>query len=114
VDHIVAFDLWNNKLAACLGSAPGTDGEQRGLQTEDLRPRVNEIGNCMLLEKNFNLSKSNSSLKEFLEGVHEFKERKLELADWAAGMDLDMLRQHVCRDVAEAIHRSVAEDSRRS
>jgi hypothetical protein len=29
-------------------------------------------------------------LKEFLDGVYEFKEGKLELADWAAALDLDM------------------------
>jgi hypothetical protein len=41
-------------------------------------------------EKNFNIAKSNSTLKSFLEGVHEFKDHKLELAEWAAALDLDM------------------------
>lgn len=47
----------------------------------------------MLLEKNFNISKSNNTLKSFLDGVYEFKEQKLSLADWATALDLDM--EHV-------------------
>jgi hypothetical protein len=90
VDHIVACDLWDNKLAALPDTPPAIDGEQQGLQPGDLRPRVNELGNCMLLEKNFNISKSNSTLKSFLEGVHEFKDKSLELEDWAAALDLNM------------------------
>jgi hypothetical protein len=53
-------------------------------------PRVNELGNCMLLEKNFNISKSNRALKEFLLGVHEFKEGVLTIEEWAAALDLQM------------------------
>ena len=90
VDHIVACDLWDNKLATLPAIPPAINGEQQGLQVDDLKPRVNELGNCMLLEKNFNISKSNSTLKSFLAGVHDFKDHKLELADWAAALDLDM------------------------
>jgi Protein of unknown function (DUF1524) len=90
VDHIVACDLWDNKLAALPATPPAIDGEQQGLQIEELKPRVNELGNCMLLEKNFNISKSNSTLKSFLEGVHEFKDKTLKLEDWAAALDLNM------------------------
>jgi hypothetical protein len=90
VDHIVACDLWNNKLSAYHETPPSIDGEPQGLQIEDLKPRVNDLGNCMLLEKNFNISKSKSTLKHFLEGVHEFKDKGLELVNWAAALDLDM------------------------
>jgi Protein of unknown function DUF262/Protein of unknown function (DUF1524) len=90
VDHIVACDLWHNKLKEPSATPIASDAEQQEVQIEDLGPRVNEIGNCMLLEKNFNISKSNSALKSFLEGVHEFKDHKLKLADWAAALDLDM------------------------
>jgi 5-methylcytosine-specific restriction endonuclease McrA len=90
VDHIVACDLWDYKLALLPDTPPAIDGEQHGLQIGDLRPRVNELGNCMLLEKNFNISKSNSTLKSFLEGVHDFKDKRLELEDWAAALDLNM------------------------
>jgi hypothetical protein len=44
----------------------------------------------MLLEKNFNISKSNKSLKDFLEGVHEFKEGTFTIEEWAAALDLKM------------------------
>jgi len=105
VDHIVSYDLWNNKLAALPDTPPAIDGELLGFQIEDLRPRVNEIGNCMLLEKNFNISKSNSTLKNFLESVHEFKEQKLKLPDWAAALDLDMAQVDCGATSAEALQK---------
>jgi Protein of unknown function DUF262 len=85
VDHVVAWDLWKRKLE-CLpeGSIEG------GVISEDLMPRINEIGNCMLLEKNFNISKSNTSLKAFLDGVHEFKNNQRDMTAWAAALDLNM------------------------
>jgi hypothetical protein len=92
VDHIVACDLWNSKLPANQETPPAIDGEQQVSQIDDIKPRVNDLGNCMLLEKTFNMSKSNSTLKSFLEGVHEFKDQRLELADWAAALDLDMVQ----------------------
>ena len=57
---------------------------------EDLGPLVNDLGNCMLLEKNFNISKSNSPLKEFLEGVHEFKNGTFTIEEWSTALDLKM------------------------
>jgi hypothetical protein len=51
---------------------------------------MNDLGNCMLLEKNFNISKSNKPLKEFLEGVHEFKEGECTIESWATALDLEM------------------------
>lgn len=88
VDHIVAFSLWQNKLDEI--SSAENDDEEEMTATELLSPKVNELGNCMLLEKNFNISKSSSTLKSFLDRVHEFKDKKLEMSDWAAAMNLDM------------------------
>jgi hypothetical protein len=88
VDHIVGFNLWQSKLAALSPSE--TDGEPEGTPIDELSSKVNELGNCMLLEKNFNISKSKATLKSFLDGVYEFADKKLELPDWAAAMDLDM------------------------
>jgi uncharacterized protein DUF262 len=85
VDHIVAFNLWQSKLAQSE-----TGGEPDGAPIDELSSKINELGNCMLLEKNFNISKSKATLKSFLDGVYEFAEKKLELPDWAAAMDLDM------------------------
>jgi len=86
VDHIVAFNLWESKLAALKDNVGGAAAES----IEGLLPVVNELGNCMLLEKNFNISKSNMPLKKFLEGVHEFKTGQLSLEEWATALDLSM------------------------
>ncbi len=87
VDHIVAWDLWRSKvddLKLSTGSGPDN------LTDDDLLAKVNELGNCMLLEKNFNISKSNKPLNAFLQGVHEFKDGSLTLEEWASALDLAM------------------------
>ena len=90
VDHIVAWDLWKNKLKALPDKDSEIDGEPNETLVEELMSKVNELGNCMLLEKNFNISKSNTSLKNFLDRVYEFNSKKLELADWADALELKM------------------------
>jgi hypothetical protein len=47
------------------------------------------LGNCSLLEKSFNISKSDKTLRSFLEEVHEFKEGKVDLASWALALQLE-------------------------
>jgi hypothetical protein len=88
VDHIVAWNLWQKKLAALnpIPEATHTPAET----PDDLAPAVNELGNCMLLEKNFNISKSDHPLKEFLLGVHEFRLGDLTIEEWAAALALEM------------------------
>jgi hypothetical protein len=89
VDHVVAWDLWKSKVNA-LQAQPPKDGETlQQLHAEELGARVNELGNCMLLEKNFNIVKSNKPLKEFLEGVHEFRDGTLTIDQWASGLNLE-------------------------
>jgi 5-methylcytosine-specific restriction endonuclease McrA len=105
VDHIVPCDLWNRKLKASPTELIATEGDQEEWQVEDLRPSVNELGNCMLLEKNFNISKSNSTLKSFLESVHEFKDHKLALADWGSALDLDMDQVDSSATPIETLHK---------
>jgi 5-methylcytosine-specific restriction endonuclease McrA len=91
VDHIVAWDLWKSKLAIVQPSpSTGIAGLPEQIVASEPDPRVNELGNCMLLEKNFNISKSNRPLKEFLEGVHEFKEGTVTIEEWAAALELQM------------------------
>jgi hypothetical protein len=84
VDHIVAFDLWQSKLGGLPPAQAKPDDQTMAVTPEEAAPRVNELGNCMLLEKNFNISKSNKPLNEFLQGVHEFKDGQLTIASWAA------------------------------
>jgi hypothetical protein len=44
---------------------------------------VNRIGNCVLLEKNFNISKSKEPIESFLNKVHEFKSGQFAVKDWS-------------------------------
>jgi len=90
VDHIVACDLWKSKLAMRKAEPPAEGSEQQQATGADLDSAVNELGNCMLLEKNFNISKSNKPLKDFLEEIHEFKEGVLTINDWATALDLKL------------------------
>lgn len=90
VDHIVACDLWRSKLETLPPAQPKSDDAPNSVSREEAAPRMNELGNCMLLEKNFNISKSNKPLQEFLKGVHEFKEGTMTIDSWAAALDLEM------------------------
>ena len=78
VDHCVSFVLWEDKLKSGLpAKLPDLD---------DARAVANQLGNCALLEKNFNISKGSKSMKSFLEQIHEFKENKISLNDWASAL----------------------------
>ncbi|MBN9521368.1 DUF262 domain-containing protein [bacterium] len=80
VDHNVAHALWEGKVKA---TAPKDDEE-----AQELIQEINRLGNCSLLEKNFNLSKSDKTLRAFLADVYEFKSAKLKLDDWAKALVL--------------------------
>jgi Protein of unknown function DUF262 len=88
VDHIVAWGLWQSKLEALKARLP--TGGPGADSIDGLAPVANELGNCMLLEKNFNISKSSKPLKQFLEGIHEFKAGKVTVEKWATALDLKM------------------------
>jgi hypothetical protein len=47
------------------------------------------LGNCSLLEKTFNISKSDKTLRSFMEQVSEFKEGKVALSFWAQALELE-------------------------
>ena len=49
---------------------------------------VNSLGNCSLLEKSFNVSRSDQSMWSFLEQVHEFKKGTLRRAEWEQALSL--------------------------
>ncbi|MGH8012716.1 MAG: hypothetical protein ACREQ4_09475 [Candidatus Binataceae bacterium] len=90
VDHIVAWDLWQSKLKAPQFAQQTDDENLEKDALQELDPVVNELGNCMLLEKNFNISKSNRPLLSFLEGVYEFKTGTIAIKEWAAALYLKM------------------------
>jgi hypothetical protein len=46
------------------------------------------LGNCSLLDKSFNISKSDDPMWTFLQEVHEFKEGKVNRRDWEQALSL--------------------------
>ena len=77
VDHIVSYALWKQKLA-------NTDKQN----DEDTMALVNRLGNCALLEKNFNISKSDKGLKSFVLQIHEVIEKKIRIDAWCAAIEI--------------------------
>ncbi len=75
VDHTLSFAYWEKRLR-------GTGGDD----IQDMLSLCNLLGNCSLLEKTFNISKSDQSLKSFIAQVHEFKEKKENIDEWAASL----------------------------
>jgi hypothetical protein len=78
VDHTVSFSLWTAKLKG-------------GLPTEftnedDAKAIVNRLGNCALLEKNFNISKSDKGVRFFLDQIHEFQQKKMSIDEWSVAL----------------------------
>ena len=77
VDHIVSFSLWKQKLAS---TPPENHDEEEAIAL------VNRLGNCALLEKNFNISKSDKGLKHFLLQIHEVIQKKIRIDAWCAAL----------------------------
>ena len=91
VDHTVSIGLWEQKLRAGLPA--------RIQDRDDAMAVANQLGNCTLLEKNFNISKNTRSMESFLEQIYEYKEQKLSLRDWerALAMPNDLIDSKVRR-----------------
>jgi hypothetical protein len=79
VDHSISYGLWLKKVESV---------SQEEKRTEYL-PLINKLGNCSLLEKSFNISKSDRTLQSFLDEVHEFKKNSDLLREWAATMEFN-------------------------
>lgn len=71
VDHLAAAKAWERLIASL-------DEDRRA----EVGPAVNQIGNCWLMEKNFNISKSDGKLTDFLAKIHEFKSGLLTITAW--------------------------------
>jgi hypothetical protein len=78
VDHVVSFALWKTKLQSGLPKQIADEEEAESV--------ANKIGNCALLEKNFNISKSDKPLKSFLSQIHEVREHKIRIDAWCAAL----------------------------
>ena len=88
VDHVVAWDLWQTKLQQA--AAVPLVADEPPATPDELEQAVNDLGNCLLLEKNFNISKSNKPLKDFLEKIYEFQQGCPTIAEWAMALELDI------------------------
>jgi len=78
VDHIVSYSLWTDKLST--GYPTGITDEDEALSI------ANKLGNCALVEKNFNITKSSKSLKSFLLKIHEVIQKKIRIDAWCAAL----------------------------
>jgi hypothetical protein len=78
VDHLIAYDLWTSLFGA---QSDSESNNEKGVNVTS-----NDIGNMMLLETNFNISKSNDTLSHWISGIHEFKKNKVDLSVWLASM----------------------------
>jgi len=98
VDHTVADAWWvrlvEQQIKAKQATFTGTDEEKALIAPDDFESRydaiafINLLGNCSLLDKSFNISKSDESMRHFLQQVHEFKDGKVQMADWEAALAL--------------------------
>lgn len=98
VDHTVA-DAWWSRLVtqnheAKLAAWVGPDEEKALIAPDEFGSKldalafINLLGNCSLLEKSFNISKSDKPMWTFLQEVHEFKEGTILRDDWEAALSL--------------------------
>lgn len=98
VDHTVADAWWqqlvDREIQAKLENFVRNDEEKAQIAPDefesesDARAFINLLGNCSLLEKSFNISKSDKAMREFLQEVHEFKEEKMQLNKWETALSL--------------------------
>lgn len=99
VDHTVADALWKRKIIENIDKKKdefmGTDEEKALLAPDEFSSKqeafefINFLGNCALLEKSFNISKSDKEMKSFLEEVHEFKNGNFKIEDWELALSIE-------------------------
>lgn len=108
VDHVIA-DAWWQKLVEKIvrdmqASFAGPDEERMKLapggfgSSQEAATFINSLGNCLLLEKSFNISKSDHPMWHFLKEVHEFKENKMARSEWESALSLSntFTEPHTC------------------
>jgi len=98
VDHTVADAWWarsvEQQIQAKLATFVGSDEEKVLIAPDDFESRfdafafINLLGNCSLLDKSFNISKSDKPMRHFLEQVHEFTNGQVKMEDWEAALSL--------------------------
>ncbi|MDB5797126.1 MAG: hypothetical protein JWP36_1028 [Paucimonas sp.] len=98
VDHTVADAWWarsvEQQIQAKRAAFVGSDEEKALIAPDDFESRfdaiafINMLGNCSLLDKSFNISKSDKPMRHFLWEVHEFKDGKVQIENWEAALSL--------------------------
>lgn len=74
VDHIIAYSIWEKRI--------GNEGAPETYTLEEVEGAINGFGNCMLLEKNFNISKGAKDLHFFMQSIHPFDNAPDHLPQW--------------------------------
>lgn len=118
VDHTVADAWWSRLIEQQIkikqGTFVGSDEEKALITPDDFESRyeafafINMLGNCSLLDKSFNISKSDAPMRHFLQQVHEFKDGKVLMEDWEAALSLcptlTLPGDATIADIKQAIH----------
>jgi hypothetical protein len=108
VDHVLSIKAWEemrkkdvtpDHATIVLGAAGKTgsfnsdaSGDESETAVEGSDP-INQLGNCILLEKDFNISKGKEAMRAFLSEVHEFKNDGARISTWARNLSLE--EQHI-------------------
>jgi hypothetical protein len=69
VDHIIPVELWNRLV------------HQAGLSETQLDSPINSLGNCVLLNKSFNISKRDNCMRIFMQRIQTD-------GDWQSALDI--------------------------
>ena len=98
VDHTVADAWWarlvDQQIQMKQATFVGSDDERVLIAPDDFESRhdaitfINLLGNCSLLDKSFNISKSDEPMRHFLDQVHEFKTGTVLMPEWEAALSL--------------------------
>jgi hypothetical protein len=98
VDHTVADALWarlvHKEIKAKQAGFSGSDEERALLAPGEFESQadalafVNLLGNCSLLDKSFNISKSDQPMWNFMEEVYQFKNDPTKRPKWEESLSL--------------------------
>jgi hypothetical protein len=98
VDHTVADAWWgrlvDHEIETKRVGFVGSDDERSQIAPDgfesvlDARAFINLLGNCSLLDKSFNISKSDAPMWTFLQAVHEFENGEFERHPWEEALSL--------------------------
>jgi hypothetical protein len=89
VDHVVAFALWPSLPGGEALDVANDDDTVDMPDANGLADARNALGNCLLLESSFNISKGQQPLADFLNRVHEFTTGSFVVATWTGNIGLD-------------------------